>query len=64
MRSELMHERLHRSHFAADHAIGATMATLQTGGLIERSCKRRSKDATTKLPQIHRMGQLVTVRGW
>jgi len=64
MRFELMHERLHRSHFAADHAIGATKATLQTSGLIERSWKRRSEDAITKLPPIHHMWQLVTVRGW
>jgi hypothetical protein len=61
---ELMHERLHRSHFAADHAIGAYKVTLQTSCLIERSYKKRSEDATTKLLQIHHMRQLVTVRGW
>jgi hypothetical protein len=33
---DLMHARLHRSHFAADHAIDATKATLQTSCLIEK----------------------------
>jgi hypothetical protein len=62
---ELMHERLHRSHFAAGHTIGgATKANLQTNCLIERSCKKRRGDATTKLPQIYHMRKFVTVRDW
>lgn len=47
-----MYELLHRSRFAADHAISASKATLQTNRPTGWSCKRPGEGATT-VPSSH-----------